>query len=205
MTLSSLKNLDVSRETLDKLDRYRSLIKKWNPKINLISQKTISELWSRHVVDSAQIFEYAEADRLNWCDFGSGGGFPALVVSILSSEAIPNRCVTLVESDQRKAAFLATVAHDLSLNVRIIAERIENILPLQASVISARALASLDDLLSYSKLHLAPSGQCLFLKGEHWRDEVADAQKNWAFSFDPIPSITDSRSVILKVENIERV
>ncbi|MGB5870203.1 MAG: 16S rRNA (guanine(527)-N(7))-methyltransferase RsmG, partial [Albidovulum sp.] len=157
------------------------------------------------VLDSAQLFDLADEGWKTWADLGSGGGFPGLVIAILAAQYNPDATVTLVESDQRKSAFLATVARDTGLTAKILAERIESIAPLNADIVSARALASLDVLLKYAKQHLATDGLALFPKGGNQQDEIAQAIEKWQFSYEQPKSITDADAVILAVRGVSRV
>lgn len=196
---------DVSRETLDRLQTYEALIRAWNPRINLVSASTLAALWTRHFGDSAQLFSLAPENARLWADLGSGGGFPGLVIAILAAEARPALSVTLVESDQRKAAFLATAARTLGLSVVVRAERIETLPPLGADVLSARALAPLDTLLGYAERHLAPGGVALFPKGATVDAELARALEHWRFSYQKEPSKTAADGVVLIIGGISRV
>jgi 16S rRNA (guanine527-N7)-methyltransferase len=196
--------LDVSRETLERLQAFYDLLRKWNPKINLVSKASLNDAWARHIIDSAQIYDLTGTCDL-WADFGSGGGFPALVVAIIAKEKDPVRKVVLVESDQRKAVFLRTVIRDLDLNASVEAKRIEDLSPLQADVVSARALADLTTLLTFTKRHLKPSGRALFFKGETWKKEVEDARESWSFDLVAHRSKTNSEAAILEVKEIRRV
>ena len=193
---------DVSRETYEKLEAYSSLLLKWTRKINLIGPSTEAEVWERHVLDSAQIFELIPNDATSLADLGSGGGLPGLVLAILASEKHPGLEVTLVESDKRKAAFLATVVHTLELPAKVRTDRIELSDPLGADIVTARALAPLDRLLGYAKRHLAPHGSCLFLKGATHQKEVAAALETWRFEVDTHPSQTNPDSVILHIKEV---
>lgn len=196
---------NVSRETLARLQLYADLLAKWNPAINLVAKGTLPQLWTRHFADSAQLLDLADNDPKSWVDLGSGGGFPGLVVAILAAEARPELRVTCIESDQRKATFLRTVARDTGIEVEVVAERIEEVAPLGADVVSARALAPLDKLIGYAAPHLAPGGIALFLKGTGYEAEVDRALASWAFRLDTIASRTDSASAILKAGDIRRV
>ncbi len=198
-----LCGLNVSRETIDRLKLYEELLYKWNPKINLVSKASLSETWQRHIIDSAQIFQLVDQDAPVWVDIGSGGGFPGMVVAILSKELAPQRVVTLVESDQRKCAFLRNVARETDCNARIHAGRIEAIDPLNADVLSARALADLPKLLEFAKRHLSPQGSCLFPKGANWQKELHAAQDSWRFEYEAIKSETSDEAVILRINEIE--
>ena len=196
-------DLNVSRETFDRLKLYEELLLKWNPRINLVSKATLSEIWERHILDSAQLFSQADEKGMNWLDIGSGGGFPGMVVAILSSELVPTRAITLVESDQRKCAFLRTVARETDCNVQVISDRIEKINPLMADVLSARALADLSKLLEFAVYHLSPNGICLFPKGSSWEKELHSAQDSWRFQYEAIKSETSDEAVILRIDEIE--
>ncbi|HQY42557.1 MAG TPA: 16S rRNA (guanine(527)-N(7))-methyltransferase RsmG [Paracoccaceae bacterium] len=194
----------VSRETMDRLEVYEALLRKWNPAINLVSRSSLDQLWYRHFEDSAQIFSLCAAESGTWTDLGAGGGFPGLVVAILAVEAKPDLSVTLVESDQRKAAFLSTVAREVGVKARILPQRIEATPALGADVMSARALAPLTKLLAYADLHLRRDGQALFPKGATYREEIDQAFETWRFSHEATPSMTDPSSVILSIRDIER-
>ena len=190
----------VSRETLARLEAYAALVAKWNPKINLVSRKSLEDLWSRHILDSAQVFALAgPAPRGRWADLGSGGGFPGAVVAILAAGIGADLRVTLVESDQRKAAFLRTVSRETAVPFEVLSERIENLPPLGADLLSARALAPLTDLLGFAERHLASDGFALFPKGETHAQELREAQNRWRFSCETATSCTDPRAVILKI------
>ena len=200
----ALGGVSVSRETLARLEAYEVLLRKWNPAINLVSPRSLDELWSRHIVDSAQLFALIRPQAGVWADLGSGGGFPALVVAALARELAPALEVILVESDRRKSAFLMTVIRELDLKARVIAERIETVAPLGADFLSARALAPLSMLLTFSERHLARGGICVFPKGESWRDELAEVDKSWSFELECHPSETDSAAQILILKGVTR-
>lgn len=191
--------LNVSRETLQRLDRYAGLLRRWNRKINLVSQNTIDDLWTRHFLDSAQIFELRPTTARHWADLGSGGGFPGLVVAVLAAAEAPELRVTLVESDLRKAAFLTNAARELGLSVRVEAERIEALAPLEADILSARALAPLHVLLQYADRHLIDGGRGIFLKGARADSEIEEARKSWNFDLKTHPSKTAGDSTILEI------
>lgn len=201
----ALARLPVSRETTERLEALEALLRKWNPAINLVAKSTLPEAWRRHILDSAQLYALAPAQVGHWADLGSGGGFPGLVVAVLSSELDPGRRVTLVEADQRKATFLREAARQLGLTVTIISQRIEKTDPLGADVLSARALTGLPGLCAFAHRHLRPDGLALFPKGASWRDEVADAGRSWTFDITVYPSDTDSSAVVLAMKAITHV
>lgn len=191
----------VSRETMEKLQRYSDLVLKWTPKINLIAKGTAPEIWERHIEDSAQIYKLAPDGWRRWIDLGSGAGFPGVVVAIIDQE---NRPVTLVESDQRKALFLKTIKRELGLNLDILTERVESVGVTGFDVVSARAFTSLDALLLHASRLIAQNGIALFPKGRRYADELNQAMLNWDFELEALPSITSPDSRILCISRIKK-
>ena len=200
----AVEGLNVSRETLERLKAFEALLEKWNPRINLVSRNSLSDIWSRHIVDSIQVFRVSPPGRL-WADLGSGGGFPGLVVAILATDERPETKVTLIESDQRKAAFLRAAARETGISCQILSQRIELALPQQANIVSARALAELNKLLEFSHRHLASGGTALFPKGVTWQKELEAARVRWCFDVEVIESQTMPGAAILKIKGATRV
>ncbi|NVK62378.1 MAG: 16S rRNA (guanine(527)-N(7))-methyltransferase RsmG [Rhodobacteraceae bacterium] len=200
-----LPGLDVSRETQEKLDHLVALLAKWSPRINLVSRTTLEDSWTRHILDSAQVFSVPEVHSGHWADFGSGGGFPGLVVAILAQELAPDLKVTLVESDQRKSVFLRTALRETKVDAQILNERIEKVSPLQADVISARALAELTVLLAFADRHMCETGRAVFLKGANWKKELEAARESWKFDCAERKSITDPNAVVLSIGALTHV
>lgn len=197
--------INVSRETMDRLALYSDLLKKWNPKINLVARSTIDQMWQRHFVDSAQLFNLKPESCDHWVDLGSGGGFPGLVIAILRAELQPEMQVTLIESDERKSAFLRTVLREAGVKGKVITNRVEKEPAVGADVISARALADLSTLLGFASQHLKPSGSCLFPKGVRWEKELESARESWRFECESFKSETEAAAVVLKIGNIAHV
>lgn len=196
--------LNVSRETLDRLFSFCDLVEKWNPAINLISKSGIAEIWNRHIIDSAQLFQQMPDRAREWCDLGSGGGFPGIVLAILAKQLQPNAQVILVESDRRKSVFLAQASRLLDIDARVKTQRIEELEPQNADVLSARALAPLSDLCGYAYRHLKPDGVAIFPKGAAAQLEIEQAQKLWRFDYSLTQSYTDPTAHILSVRGIRR-
>lgn len=194
--------MNVSRETEDLLRDYADLIRKWNPSINLVAPATLPDLQHRHIADSAQLYHLAQPQDGSWLDLGSGGGLPGIVIAALSRNT-PLQ-VTLVESDKRKSAFLATVRRTLNLpNLTIKPQRIEALAAAQHNFVSARALASLDKLMPALHRQLASGGEAWLLKGRSWQAEVADARQHWSFDLDVFQSQTDPDAAVLKLRKIK--
>lgn len=204
----------VSRETLDRLETYESLLRTWQRTINLVAPSTLDETWGRHFADSAQLLALAPPDATRWLDLGSGAGFPGLVLAVLLAERDGAK-VTLIESDSRKAAFLREVARKTGVAVDILCERIEK-LPTQAKVVSretaesgmwdvitARALAPLPRLLDLAAPYFSQDTVGLFLKGREAEAEVAAAQSGWSFSFELHRSLTDKDGQVILVRALQ--
>ena len=195
---------DVSRETFARLETYTRALDKWQKTINLISPATLSQIWVRHFLDSAQVFDLSEARDGLWLDIGSGGGFPGLVCAAIAAEKAPGLRFTLIESDLRKGSFLRSVAAEMGLKVGVLTRRIEEAPPQRANVVSARALASLTKLLGFADQHLAPNGTALFLKGATHAAEMEEALETWRMTVDPVASKTADDAVILKIGDVRR-
>ncbi|WEF24459.1 16S rRNA (guanine(527)-N(7))-methyltransferase RsmG [Paracoccus sp. S3-43] len=194
--------MSVSRETTERLEIYRALLKQWNPRINLVAPSTLVNFQTRHIADSLQLAELSDASEGAWIDLGSGGGLPGLVMAIAKADS--KVAFTLVESDQRKAAFLRTVARQADLpHVTVLAQRIEAISPLNAAYVSARALAPLPQLMAYLDLHLAPSGTAFLMKGRQWQAEIEQASQHWRFDYVSHPSRTQEGAAILEVSGVK--
>ena len=199
-----LDNLLVSRETLEHLEHYETLVKRWSKSINLISTASVNTMWNRHILDSAQLYLNLPQKCRVWLDLGSGAGFPGLVISVLAKQFYPALHVYLVESDKRKSVFLKTVIRELLLDATVINDRIESADVPKADVVSARALTSLTGLLAYAYPHIKEGGCCLFLKGKNWEKEVIAAQKQWSFDLKINNSITQKGAVTLELGGISR-
>jgi len=191
---------DVSRETLDRLNRYVALLLEENERQNLIGRSTLDQVWQRHVLDSAQLVRFAPRPDSSWLDIGSGAGLPGLVVAILTEGP-----VALVEPRRLRVEFLQRAANALGLGERVAvyaarAERITGTF----DVITARAVASLDDLLRIS-LHLSTDKSVwLFPKGKSAQSELAEARRSWQGDFRLEPSVTSSEAAILVASKVRR-
>lgn len=190
---------NVSRETFSRFCLYHDLLVKWQAKINLIGKDTIPEIWRRHFLDSLQIASLIPGSKNLIVDFGSGAGFPGMVVAMTGRKNIH-----LVESDGKKCEFLKEAARITETEVFIHRDRIENCKFSEAAVITARAVADLEQLLSYASSHVSRETICLFPKGKNYAKEVEDAKKGWEFDCSVIPSLTGNEGVILKISNLTR-
>jgi 16S rRNA (guanine527-N7)-methyltransferase len=196
--------LFVSRETQKRLEIYTTLLLKWTPRINLVSRSSLDHLWTRHIADSAQLYDLAPDPIKKWVDLGSGGGFPGLVVAILGAERKDPFHTVLIESDSRKCAFLRAVIRETGVDASVITDRIEKAPPQTGDIVSARALADLSTLLGYAWRHMKPDGRALLPKGEGWRKELETAQPKWQFDWNVAKSKTEIGPVILSVTGVVR-
>lgn len=206
MTTAEFRDaFDVSRETLARLEAHLALLAKWNPRINLVSKASLADPWTRHIADSAQLWRLRPREPRLWLDLGSGAGFPGLVIAALALEATPGLEVRLVESDQRKAAFLREVIRTAGLPATVLDRRVEALPPQAADVVSARALAPLADLLAMVEKHRRPGGIGLFPKGETVHKEIADARAHWRFDHNIHASLTEQKAAVVEIGAIDRV
>lgn len=202
-------NWSVSRETLERLTIYVNLLLRWQKAQNLVAPSTLGEVWRRHVADSFQVSDCAP-DARTWADFGSGAGFPGLVTAIRLMEGSGGH-VHLVESNQRKAAFLRTVIRETGCPATVHADRIEAVSERllgdpgpdgPVAAVSARALADLDRLCAYAAPFSAAGALCIFHKGRNFRDEVAQASHQWDFDLVKQESLIDPDSRLLILARI---
>lgn len=191
--------------TLERFAAFEALLTKWNPRVNLISRDSLAQMHERHTLDSAQLFEFAGLKSGHWLDLGSGGGFPGIIIAIVALEAAPHLRVTCVESDRRKATFLATAARELQLPVTVRAKRIEDLSRQEAQIVSARALAPLTQLIPLARPHIAEGGAAVFPKGARHAIEIEEARRKWRFKLESAPSCTAADACLLKLRDIERV
>lgn len=187
-----------------RLDRFVELLLTWQQKTNLIAPSTVPEVWTRHVADSLQLLKLApEAKR--FVDFGSGGGLPGIPIAcaIAGQEGA---IVHLVESNQKKAAFLREAARITGVPARVHAMRVEDFVDGFAEpvdIVTARALASLENLLAKAYPLLKRGAQALFLKGQDVEGELTEAAKCWTMDFELIPSVTDPGGRIVWVRTLQ--
>lgn len=180
---------------------YEALLRRWQTRINLVSGHTLDEIWWRHFADSAQCLDAAPSIS-RWADLGSGAGFPGLVTALLL-KGREGANVQLIESDQRKAAFLRAVSRETGAEAEIHNGRAEDILPALGSDIggvSARALAPLDRLVGLARGALETGAIGVFLKGEDWREELTAAERLSNFRFRSLPSRTHPRARLIVAE-----
>ena len=199
-------NLDVSRESLEKLEQYQGLLLKWQKAINLVSSKTLQESGVRHFADSVQLSQYIPEGVKFVMDWGSGAGFPGAVLAITN----PNIDFVLVESDERKCQFLRTVSRETSATMRIENARIEDVVEECADIpdlITARALKPILTLLDYAwpLIQQKPDLQLLLLKGQNVGAEFDEARTYYGFDVESWPSVTNKAAFVVLLSNIKKL
>jgi 16S rRNA (guanine527-N7)-methyltransferase len=196
----ALRLAPVSRETEQRLDRFVAVLLQWQRTTNLIAPSTVREIWTRHIADSLQLLPLVP-DARRYVDLGSGGGFPGLVIACALA-GTADSSIELVESNQKKAAFLREAARATGTAAIVNAKRIEDFVPgaQRADVVTARALAPLDTLLRLAHPLLQQGATGLFLKGQDVASEIQDATRYWEIEADLVQSRTnpDGRIVVVR-------
>ena len=202
---AALKLTPVSRETSERLDRLVELLLRWSSHTNLIARSTLPTVWTRHIADSLQLMPLAP-DAKCWIDLGSGAGFPGLVIACALADQ-PGAKVHLVESIGKKAAFLREAAEQLQVPAVVHPVRIEDFgknLHFKPDVVTARALAPLDELLKLAHPLLRTGASGLFPKGQDVEAELTKASKSWNIEASLVPSKTNPGSRIVAVTKLRR-
>jgi 16S rRNA (guanine527-N7)-methyltransferase len=195
----------VSRETWERLEQFVDLLLRWQRSTNLVASSTIPQVWTRHVADSLQLIALAP-DARRWIELGAGGGFPGIVIACALAGKSDTE-IHLVESVQKKAAFLRTAASELALPAIVHAQRIEDFVsatPERFDIVTARALGPLDRLIGYAIPLLKRGTVGLFPKGQDVEAELTQASKSWTIEADLVPSKTDPRSRIVRVRHASK-
>lgn len=198
---AALRLVPVSRETAARLDLFVELFLRWQRAVQMVAPSTLAKLWTRHIADSLQLVNAAPSAKV-WADLGTGGGFPGLIIAAAVADK-QGALVHLVESNQRRGAFLKEAARQMVAPVEIHVARIESVakqLPRDIEIVTARALAPMDELLKFAGPVLETGAKGLFLKGQDVDKELTEATKSWNIQWTLVPSVTESRSKIVVVE-----
>jgi 16S rRNA (guanine527-N7)-methyltransferase len=195
----------VSRETEARLDRYVDLLLEWQAKTNLVSPATLPNLWTRHISDSLQLLPLAPTAKI-WVDFGSGGGFPGVVLACALTETA-DAMVHLVERNAKKAAFLREalrVTNSLgSVHLADIGDIVDRISG-KVDCVTARAVAPLHQLVGFAEPLVRRGAKALFLKGQDVETELTEATKYWNIKPHLHSSRTGGHGWIVELDQIER-
>ena len=194
----------VSRETFEKFEIFYKTLVKWQKSVNLISNSTLEYIWTRHFLDSAQLYNFTEKTHGNILDMGSGAGFPGIILAMMG-----NKNINVVESDQKKCTFMREVARLSNTKLTIHNSRIEALNFIESDLITSRALAPLKKLVEYVELHMNKNitskkkiPNMLFLKGKLYNDELTELKKTSKIEFEVHPSITSDYGKVLYLNNV---
>lgn len=197
--LSEIKKFyELNSAQIKNLEDFVLLLLQENENFNFIGKSTIDDIWNRHILDCAQLLRFIPNKNLKFADFGTGAGFPGMVLSILGL-----REIHLIEKSFRKSEFLRRAKLISSGRVFIHQAKLEELATMEFDCITSRALAPLDQLLNYTKKFLKKDGFCLFLKGKNLSKEIELAKKSFQFEYELHPSLTSSESNIIKIFNLK--
>jgi 16S rRNA (guanine527-N7)-methyltransferase len=190
----------VEDTVMERVDVYIRMLEKWQKAINLVGPKTLADPWRRHILDSAQLIPEIINKKINKpviADLGSGAGLPGLIIAIMTG--LP---VHLVESDQRKCTFLRETARETATTVTVHTGRIEEIAPINADIVTARALAPMLKLLPWVNRHLIKGGFSLLLKGTDVDEELTICEKQWTMNIVRKRSLSDDSGTVLILDQL---
>lgn len=197
-----VRETNASAAAMARLDAYAVNLAEWNARMNLVSPASLGDLWKRHMFDSAQLLPLIPDGTRRIVDLGSGAGFPGLVLAAMRPDRVGLETV-LVESIEKKCAFLRASAEAMGLSetVRVIRDRAEAVTGLKADLVTARAMAPLETLLSYAKRFADRQTKLLFPKGRTAADELTAARRSWTIEAEMIPSRSDGEATIIAISH----
>ena len=199
-------NLDVSRETLERLDEYSKDIILKNKEINLISKSTESSIKSRHIADSMQTIDFIDKNDINTCtDLGSGAGLPGIVLGIIMSSKKPTFKVIFYEKSYHKSNFLREMSKKFKLDAEIYQKNIFNEKNLITDVIISRAFKPLPVIFQIAKTNFKNFKYIILFLGKSGKKILKDAMKNWKFDYEERKSLTNEESIIVKISNLKKI
>ena len=198
-----LKKFNVSRETIEKLNKYKDFLLSSNKLLNLIGKTTENHIFSRHFTDSAQIYDLIE-DKSEIVDLGSGAGFPGVIIKILMNNNKIDGNIILIEKSPKKCKFLKNLSDKLGLTLRIVNLRLENFKFDKISTVVSRAFKNTVDTIDILFKNNEKIRSIILIKGKTYQHELEDAKKKYTFDVEKFRSITSDESYILKISNIKR-
>jgi len=197
-----IKEFNVSRETIEKLNIYKDFLLLSNKNLNLIGKKTESDIYYRHFLDSAQISKIINK-KLDIVDLGSGAGFPGVIIKLMmDNEKIDGR-VILIEKSRKKSKFLSDLSNKLNLNLKIFNKKLEDYKFINQSSVVSRAFKSTLGTLDILFKNINKINEIVLLKGKTYQQEIDDAKKKYTFKLEKFKSITSNESCILKITDIK--
>ena len=198
-----IKKFNVSRETIEKLNKYKDILLNSNKLLNLIGKTTENHIFSRHFTDSAQIYDLIE-DKSEIIDLGSGAGFPGVIIKILMNNNKTDGNITLIEKSPKKCKFLQNLSEKLDLTIKIVNLRVENFKFNKISTVVSRAFKNTVDTIDIIFKNNEKIRSIILIKGKTYQHELEEAKKKYTFDVEKFRSITSDESYILKISNIKR-
>jgi 16S rRNA (guanine527-N7)-methyltransferase len=197
-----IKKFNVSRETIEKLNKYKDFLLRSNKSLNLIGKTTENQIFTRHFTDSAQIYDLIE-DKSEIIDIGSGAGFPGVLLKILMDDKKTAGNITLIDKSPNKCKFLQDLSDKLGLNLKIVNLKIENFNFNKISTVVSRAFKKTIDTINILLKNNDKIRNIILIKGKTYQQELEDAKKKYTFDVEKFRSITSDESYILKISNIK--
>jgi 16S rRNA (guanine527-N7)-methyltransferase len=198
-----IKKFNVSRETIEKLNIYKDFLLLNNKNLNLIGKTTENQIYFRHFIDSAQIYNIIKKDS-NVIDLGSGAGFPGMIIGLLKNDQKTFGKVILIEKSKKKSNFLLDLAKKLNLSVEIYNKNLENFNFNNQSTVVSRAFKSTLETLDILFKNIDKIKEIVLLKGKTYQQEIDEAKKKYTFNVEKTKSITSDESFVLKISNVNR-
>ena len=195
------KKFNVSRETIEKLKKYKDFLLISNKYLNLIGKTTENQIFTRHFADSAQIYDIID-DKSEIIDLGSGAGFPGVLLKILMDDKKTSGNITLIDKSSKKCKFLQDLSDRLSLTLKIVNLKIENYKFDKISTVVSRAFKKTIDIIDILLKNHDKIRNIILIKGKTYQKEIDDAKKKYTFDVEKFRSITSDESYILKINNI---
>ena len=196
------KKFNVSRETIEKLKKYKDFLLTRNKSLNLIGKTTENQIFTRHFTDSAQIYDLIE-DKSEIIDLGSGAGFPGILLRILMDDKKITGNIILIDKSSKKCKFLQDLSYKLSLNLKIVNLKIENYKFDKISTVVSRAFKKTIDTIDILFKNNDKIRNIILIKGKTYQQELEDAKKKYTFDVEKFRSITSDESYIIKINNIK--
>ena len=202
---SKLVIQNVSRETLDELNKYSLSILKKNKEINLISSSTEKSINTRHITDSAQVIDFIDKNDVKVCtDLGSGAGLPGIVLAILMKPKKPEFKVIFYEKSYHKSNFLKEISKKLKLNTEINQKNIFDEKDLSTDIIISRAFKPLPVIFEIASKNFIKFKYIILFLGKSGKEILEEASKKWKFDYEKKKSLTNDESLVVKISNLKK-
>ena len=203
---SLLRQSNVSRETCLDFEKFISMIVERNKEINIISKETAKDelIRERHVIDSAQIYDFVDLNYNTTSDLGSGGGFPGIIMAIIMKNFKNETKVNLYEKSHHKSSFLREVSRKLSLNTEVIQKDIFETPDLESGSIIARAFKPLPVVLNLVNRNFKTYKNLILFMGKSGNRILEETLKDWDLDYEKKKSITSKDSFLLNIRNIKK-